>query len=137
MPLREYVCRVCLRGEERLEKWDQRPPTHCPYCGATAYQRVYFVPTTIVRGSPHVNGERRFVRERVVQNADGSETSYGSLQDARRGELERARAVVPEGPGAGLARTLLARKNARQLASGMLPGRDSTAYRQALEEGPR
>lgn len=137
MPRREYVCRVCGQSEERVESWDASPPPSCPYCGALAYHRVLFAPQVLVKGSPLVDGERRFVRPRVVDNPDGSSTVYRSLQGAREGELERARGIVPEGPGAGLARTLLARKNARQLASGMLPGRDSTAYRQAVEEASR
>jgi len=137
MPLREYLCRVCLRGEERVEAWEQPPPRACPYCGALAYQRVLAAPMVISRGSPLVGGDRPFVRERVVENRDGSETRYKSLQEAREGEYERARGVIPDSPAAGLARILLAKKNARQLASGMLPGRDSTAYRQAMEDAPK
>jgi putative FmdB family regulatory protein len=133
MPTREYKCRVCGRGEERVEAWDQAPPKCCPYCRALAYHRVLFAPTTIVRGGRLVNEERRFIRPRVVREADGSETTYGSLQEARRGEYERASKVTPP----GLARTLLAKKNARDLASGYLPGRDSTAYRLACEEPRR
>lgn len=137
MPLRVYKCLVCGQGEERREAWEQEPPLRCPYCQARAYHRVLFAPQVAVKGARHVGGDRPFVRERVVQNRDGSETRYKSLQEARTGELERARGVVPEGPAAGLARTLLARKNARQLASGMLPGRASTAYREAAEGAPR
>jgi putative FmdB family regulatory protein len=139
MPHRVYRCRVCGATEERVERWDDIGPMRCPKCHTTAYHRVPQLPASVVvKGSAHVNGERRFVRERVVQNPDGSETKYGSLQAAREGELERARRVVPPSlPGAGLARTLLAKSNARKLASGMLPGRDSTLYRQAVEEPRR
>jgi len=135
MPLREYKCLVCGQNEERPEKWDDPPLPCCPYCGALAYRRVLQAPYFHLRGgSPGrlVGGERPFTGERVVQNRDGSETVYGSLQQAREGELERARAVLPK-PEQGLARTLLARKNARALASGWLPGRRSTAYREAVE----
>jgi putative FmdB family regulatory protein len=137
MPHRVYRCKVCGATEERIERWDDRGPLCCPKCRATAYARVIYAPLTIVRGSAYVAGERPFVRERVVQNRDGSESVYGSLHEARTSEYERARGVVPEGPAAGLARTLLARKNARTLASGMLPGRESTALRQAMEEPRR
>ena len=137
MILREYRCAVCARGEERREAWDDPGPARCPYCRATAYHRVLYAPTTIVRGSAKVDGERRFTRPRTVVNPDGSETTYTSLQQARESELERARGVVPEGPAAGLARTLLARKNARTLASGVMPGRDSTRFREAVEGAPR
>jgi putative FmdB family regulatory protein len=133
MPLREYRCQVCGQGEERREGWNQHPPKACPYCGALAYKRRLFAPEVVVKGGRLVNEERRFVRPRAVTNRDGSETVYESLGAARRGEYERAAAVT----GSGLARTLLARKNARQLASGMLPGRESTAYRQACEEAAR
>jgi len=136
MPTREYRCAVCGMGEERREAWEAVAPGCCPYCGATAYARVLFAPVTIVKGSPLVDGDRRFTRERVVQNADGSETTYGSLQEARRGELERARQVLPN-PEQGLARTLMARANARKLASGVMPGRASTAYREAWKDAPR
>jgi len=94
---------------------------------------VLFAPTTIVRGGRLVNEERRFVRPRVVENRDGSETVYTSLQEARTAEYERAAQVTSN----GLARTLLARSNARKLASGLLPGRDSTAFREACEGAPR
>lgn len=134
--LREYACQVCGRGEERREGWDQAPPSCCPYCGALAYQRKLFAPTFSIKGSHLVNQDRRFLRERVVQNADGSETKYASLQEARVGELERSRQVLPHAHQ-GLARTLMARSNARKLASGMLPGRDSAAFRQAVEEPRR
>jgi putative FmdB family regulatory protein len=137
MPTREYACRVCGAREERVELWDDPGPMRCPKCAASSYHRVIFAPQVVVKGGALVNQERRFVRERVVQNPDGSETKYGSLQAAREGELERARRVVPEGPAAGLARTLLAKSNARKLATGMLPGRDSTRYRQAVEEPRR
>ena len=133
MPLREYKCQVCARGEERIESWDQAPPARCPYCRATAYHRVLSAPQVLVRGSPHVDGERRFVRPRVVRNPDGSETAYTSLHQARTAEYERAGRVTSN----GLARTLLAKANARKLASGMLPGRASTAYREAAEGAPR
>src|SRR5499427_2451681 len=135
MPLREYKCLVCGQNEERPEKWDDPPLPCCPYCGALAYRRVLQAPYFHLRGGwpgRLVGGERPFTGERVVQNRDGSETRYGSLQQAREGELERARAVLPK-PEQGLARTLLARKNARALASGWLPGRRSTAYREAVE----
>lgn len=133
MPTRAYRCAVCGMGEERLEPWDREPPACCPSCGATAYRRVLFAPTTIVRGGRLVNEERRFVRPRVVENRDGSETVYTSLQEARTAEYERAAQVTSN----GLARTLLARSNARKLASGLLPGRDSTAFREACEGAPR
>ena len=136
MPLREYKCHACGRGEERAEKWDQAPPRCCPYCGCTAYHRVLYAPLFHLKGGGAgrlVGGERPFIRERVVENRDGSETRYKSLQEARVGEYERA-AQVTESP---LARTLLARSNARKLAQGMLPGRDSTRFRQAVEEPRR
>jgi len=130
MPHRVYRCRVCAATEERIERWDDAGPLRCPKCAATAYHRVPQLPAAVtVKGSAHVNGERRFIRERVVQNGDGSETRYGSLQEARSGEYERVAGVTSN----GLARTLLAKSNARKLASGMLPGRDSTLYRQAVE----
>ena len=133
MPLRVYACRSCGHGEERREGWDEPGPSSCPSCHAPSYARVPQSPAFLVRGSRTVDGERRFVRPRVVQNRDGSETVYTSLQEARTGEYERAAGVTPS----GLARTLLARRNARDLASGMLPGRDTTAYRLACEEAPR
>ena len=136
MPTRVYECRSCGQGEERREGWDDSGPRRCPYCRSVAYHRVLFAPTTIVRGSPLVDGDRRFTRERVVANADGSETRYSSLQEARRGELERARQVLPN-PEQGLARTLMARSNARKLASGVMPGRPSTEYREAWKDMPR
>lgn len=138
MPHRLYACRVCGATEERVERWDDAGPLRCPKCQATAYHRVPQLPAvTLVRGSARVDGERRFTQERVVQNRDGSETRYKSLHEARAGEYERARQVVPPGPAEGLARTLLARSNARKLASGRLPGRDSTRYREAVEGAPR
>lgn len=140
MPRREYACRVCGQGEERTEAWADPGPKACPKCGATAYHRVLFAPAFHLKGGSDgrlVQGDRPFIRERVVRNRDGSETKYKSLQEARYGELERARSVVPEGPAAGLARTLLAKKNAHDLASGMLPGRDSTKFRLAVEEPRR
>jgi putative FmdB family regulatory protein len=137
MPHRVYACRVCGATEERVERWDDRGPVCCPKCQATAYARVIYAPMTIVKGSAMVDGERRFTRPRTVQNRDGSETTYTSLHEARSAEYERARGVVPEGPAAGLARTLLARKNARSLASGVMPGRASTKYREAVEGAPR
>ena len=136
MPTRVYECRACHRGEEREEVWDDPGPLRCPYCRSTAYRRIPQLTNFYLKGGGDgrlVGGERPFIRERVVQNHDGSETKYGSLQEARQGEYERAVAVTPN----GLARTLLARKNARQLASGMLPGRDSTKFRQAVEEPRR
>jgi putative FmdB family regulatory protein len=133
MPTRVYVCLGCGHGEERAERWADAGPAACPACGAPEYRRVIHAPQTIVRGGRLVDEERRFVRPRVVQNRDGSETAYTSLQEARRGEYERAAGVT----SSRLARTLLARKNARVLASGMLPGRDSTNYRLACEERPR
>lgn len=139
MITRVYRCRVCGNGEERREGWEDAGPRCCPYCQATAYHRVPQVASFHLKGGAQerfVNGARPFIRERVVQNRDGSETRYKSLQEARRGELERARQVLPD-KSQGLARTLLARKNARQLASGMLPGRASTAYREAVEGAPR
>lgn len=139
MPTREYRCRVCGQGEERVEAWDATGPTCCPYCRSTAYHRTIFAPTFHLKGGGDgrmVGGDRPFIRERVVRNADGSETKYSSLREARYGELERARRVLPE-PHQGLARTLLAKKNAHDLASGMLPGRDSTKLRQAMEEPRR
>jgi putative FmdB family regulatory protein len=134
--LREYRCLVCGMGEERREAWEDAGPPRCPYCQATAYHRVLFAPVVAVKGGQAgrlVGGERPFVRERIVRNGDGSETRYKSLEEARRGEYERAAAVT----SSGLARTLLARKNARDLASGMLPGRESTRYRLACEEPRR
>lgn len=137
MPHRVYACRVCGATEERIERWDDAGPLACPKCRATAYHRVPQLPAAVtVKGSPHVNGERRFTDPRAVRNPDGTETVYTSLHEARLGELERARQVLPA-PEQGLARTLLARKNARQLASGRLPGRDSTLYREAVEGAPR
>lgn len=136
MPTRVYRCDVCQQGEERPEKWGDIGPQRCPYCGASAYRRVLFAPTTIVKGSPLVDGDRRFTHERVVANADGSETRYRSLHEARRGELERARQVLPHADQ-GLARTLMARSNARKLASGVMPGRDSTKYQEAWKDAPR
>lgn len=132
-PLRVYKCLVCARGEERLEAWEQAPPLRCPYCRALAYQRVLFAPQVVVAGSKYVNGERRLVRERVVQNRDGSETVYGSVAAAERGERERAAAVAPSPAAAAM----LARKNAQALVSGMVPGRASTAFREACEEPRR
>jgi putative FmdB family regulatory protein len=134
--LRVYQCRVCGQGEERRERLDDPGPARCPKCQATAYHRVLFAPVVALKGGQAgrlVGGERPFVRERIVRNGDGSETRYKSLEEARRGEYERAAAVT----SSGLARTLLARKNARDLASGMLPGRESTRYRLACEEAPR
>ena len=136
MPLREYRCRVCGQGEERVEKWADPGPQRCPYCQATAYHRVIYSASFHVKGGGDarmVGGQRPFTRERVVQNADGSETRYKSLHEARAGEYERAAGVTPN----GLAKTLLARSNARRLASGVLPGRESTAFREACEGAPR
>ena len=136
MPLREYKCLACGQGEERQESWEDQGPMRCPYCRATAYHRVIHAPLFHVKGGGDarmVGGERPFTKERVVTNPDGSETKYSSLHEARRGEYERAAAVTPN----GLAKTLLARSNARRLASGVMPGRDSTKYREACEEAPR
>ena len=116
-----------------MERWDDAPPKCCPYCRCLAYHRVLFAPSVLVKGSTAVDGDRRLVRPRVVQNRDGSETVYTSVGQAQRGELERA-AQVSSNP---TARALLAAKNARTLVSGLVPGRASTAYRLACEEAPR
>jgi hypothetical protein len=132
--VRCYKCRVCGATEERREALDDPGPGACPKCRALAYHRVPQAPAVVrVTGARSVDGERRFVRPRVVQNRDGSESVYTSLDQARRAEYERAAAVTPN----GLAKTLLARANARKLASGVMPGRASTAYREACEEAPR
>lgn len=129
MPFRVYRCRVCGQDEERLEKWDQAPAPCCPKCGATAYHRVIFAPQVLIGGTHYVNGEQRLVRERVVQNRDGSETVYGSVRAAQRGELERVASVTSH----PAAQAHLAQKNAQALVSGMVPGRASTAFREACE----
>ena len=136
MPTRVYACRVCGQGEERREAWDDAGPQRCPYCASVAYHRVPQAPAFHLKGggaNRMVAGTRPFIRERVVANADGTETKYASLQEARRGEWERSAQATSN----GLARTLLAKKNAHDLASGMLPGRDSTRFRQAVEEPRR
>jgi putative FmdB family regulatory protein len=136
MPRREYRCRVCGATEERSERWDDRGPQACPKCQATAYHRVPQATLFHLKGGSAdrlVGGTRPFIRERVVQNGDGSETKYGSLQEARRGEWERSAQVTPN----AMARAKLAQRNAHDLASGMLPGRDSTKFRQAVEEPRR
>jgi putative FmdB family regulatory protein len=136
VPHRIYACRVCGATEERIERWDDRGPLCCPKCRATAYHRVPQAPLFHLKGGSAdrmVGGARPFIRERVVTNGDGSETKYASLQEARRGEWERAAQVTDNAQ----ARAQLARKNAHDLASGMLPGRDSTKFRQAVEEPRR
>jgi predicted nucleic acid-binding Zn ribbon protein len=102
--------------------------TVCPWCAAPSYRRVPQAPTFFFAGGDHtryVNGSIRLRREAVTQNRDGSETVYGSVAEAERGELERT------------GNPRLAQKNAQVLLRGLVPGTERATFQAACDEPRR
>lgn len=137
MVRRTYRCAQCGYEEEILQDITSSPLSICPVtsCGAPSLRQVYAPSSFLVRGSA---GERRFRREFVGRERDGSETVYRTLEQAERGERERAEGAL----GGGLpsdVKERLVRKNLARIRSdnGLLPGTRAAQVCEAIEEQTR
>lgn len=124
---RRYRCSVCTKTTEIAQPITAPLLTVCadPSCNSPALLSVpSWKGSSILSGGAAgrmVNGEQRFRRPEIVRERDGRETVYTSLEQMRRGELERA--PHPK----------IAADNVKRAAKRLLPHTNAAKFQEAIE----
>jgi hypothetical protein len=128
MVTRRYRCGVCLKTDDIQQPISAPLLTVCAVssCGAPALAPVPSWQGSVVlpggAAGRMVNGENRFRKPEIVRERDGRETVYTSLEQMKRGELERA--PHPK----------IALDNVKRAARRLLPHTDAAKFQTAIEE---